>query len=145
MNGDKPAGRASSEEKKPATKRHQNLAAFVLVSILEEATIGAIALLAIVLLIPQLLLPGGICLALGLAGFAVLKIHYFSSSAAIPIEDGVVGQVVRALQDFKPIGTSMWTGRIEVRGESWTALASEAVSRGELIRITSVEGLRLRV
>jgi membrane-bound ClpP family serine protease len=129
----------------PAKKPRQALAAFVLFSIVEETFIGALAILAIVLLVPQFVLPGVICVALGLATFTLVKIHYFLSSAAIPVDDSIVAQVARVRNDFRPTVAGQWTGRVQVRGESWLAIADEAVAKGSLVRITGMQGLRVSV
>lgn len=143
---DNQSGRHSdADDEKPVKKRRQNLAPFVLFSIIEETAIGAAALLVIVVLVPQLVLPGAICVAIGLAAFTAIKIHYFSSSAALPVEDAIVGQIVRVPYDFRPSGANLWTGRIQVRGESWQATAREAVPKGTLVRVTAIEGLCLSV
>ena len=145
LDGGESGGHGSAEDERPAKKRRQNLVPFVVFSLIEETAIGAAALLVIVLLVPQFTLPGVISVAIGLAAFTVVKIHYFLSSAALPVEDVIVGQVVRVRSDFGPSGASVWTGRIQVRGESWLAIAREAIPKGSQVRVTGMEGLRLNV
>lgn len=145
MDGSESDRHGSAGDETPAKKRRQNLAPFILFSLIEETAIGATALLVIVLLVPQLVLPAVICVAIGLASFTVVKIHYFLSSAALPVEDAIVGQVVRVPHDFQPSGANMWTGRIQVRGESWLAIAREAIPKGSQVQVTGIEGLRLDV
>jgi membrane-bound ClpP family serine protease len=143
LHRDESAGQGTEE--KPAKKRRQNLAAFVAFSVVEEAVIGATALVAIVLLVPQLILPAGICVVIGLAAFTIAKIYFFASSAAIPLDQGIVGQVVRATQDFRATSGGLWTGRIQAGGESWTAIADETISKDSFVQIVDIQGLRLRV
>jgi len=145
LDGSESGGHGSAEDEKPPKKRRQNLAPFVLFSLIEETAIGAAALLVITLLVPQLMLPLVICVAIGLAAFTVVKIHYFASSAALPVEDVIVGQVVRVRYDFEPSGANLWTGRIHVQGESWLAIAKEAIPKGSQVRVIGIEGLRLHV
>jgi membrane-bound ClpP family serine protease len=145
LDGSESSRHGGAEDEKSVKKRRQNLTPFVLFSLIEETAIGAAALLAIVLLVPQLMLPGVISVAIGLAAFTVVKIHYFLSSAALPVEDVIVGQVVRVRDNFQPSGANVWTGRIQVRGESWLALAREPIPKGSKVRVTGIEGLRLDV
>jgi len=145
LDGSESGRHSGAEGEKSAKKRRQNLVPFVLFSLIEETAIGAAALLAIVLLVPQLMLLGVVCVAISLAAFTVVKIHYFLSSAALPVEDVIVGQVVRVRYDFGPSGANVWSGRIQVRGESWLAIAREAIPKGSQVRVIGIEGLRLNV
>ena len=56
-------------------------------------------------------------------------------------EEGMLGENGRALT---PIGPGA-TGRVETRGEIWTATASEPISAGDVVRVTGVDGLLLTV
>jgi membrane-bound serine protease (ClpP class) len=56
-------------------------------------------------------------------------------------EAGMLGERGRALTDFGP-GRD---GRVQTRGEIWTATASEPISAGDAVRITGVRGLVLTV
>jgi len=56
-------------------------------------------------------------------------------------EEGMLGETGRALT---PIGPGA-TGRVQTRGEIWTAIASEPISAGDVVRVTGLDGLLLRV
>ena len=56
-------------------------------------------------------------------------------------EEGMLGETGRALT---PIGPGA-AGRVETRGEIWTATASEPISAGDVVRVTGVDGLLLTV
>ncbi|HXW05991.1 MAG TPA: nodulation protein NfeD [Vicinamibacterales bacterium] len=55
--------------------------------------------------------------------------------------EGMVGETGRALTAIAP-GES---GRIQTRGEIWTATASEPIHAGDTVRVVGVQGLRLTV
>jgi membrane-bound serine protease (ClpP class) len=56
-------------------------------------------------------------------------------------EAGMLGETGRALTPLGPGGK----GRIQTRGEIWTATASEPISAGDAVRVTGVRGLVLTV
>lgn len=145
LSDNEPGRRRDFEDEKSVKKPHRNLAAYVLFSIVEETLLGAVALLLVVLLVPQFVLPGVVCVGLGLTAFTLVKIRYFLSSAAIPVEDSLVAQVAKVPYNFRRTVGGQWTGRVQLRGESWLAVASEAVPKGSLVRITGMRGLRLSV
>ena len=53
--------------------------------------------------------------------------------------EGMVGEIALAIEDLAP------DGRVRVRGEVWLASSESVVSKGDSVRIVSVDGLRLRV
>jgi membrane-bound serine protease (ClpP class) len=56
-------------------------------------------------------------------------------------EEGMLGETGRALTAIGPGAT----GRVQTRGEIWTATASEPISAGDVVRVTGVNGLVLTV
>ena len=56
-------------------------------------------------------------------------------------EAGMLGQVGRAMTSLAPGGT----GRVETRGEIWTARSSEPINAGDVVRVVGVDGLLLTV
>jgi membrane-bound serine protease (ClpP class) len=56
-------------------------------------------------------------------------------------EAGMVGAVGRLLTSIQPGGT----GRVNTRGEIWTATADEPIHAGDTVRVTAVDGLVLTV
>jgi membrane-bound serine protease (ClpP class) len=56
-------------------------------------------------------------------------------------EQGMVGAVGRLLTSIQPGGT----GRVNTRGEIWTATATEPIHAGDTVRVTAVDGLVLTV
>jgi len=56
-------------------------------------------------------------------------------------EEGMVGAVGRMLTGIEPGGS----GRVDTRGEIWTATAQEPIQAGDTVRVTAVEGLMLTV
>jgi membrane-bound serine protease (ClpP class) len=55
--------------------------------------------------------------------------------------DGMINEIGRALTSIDTGGT----GRVQTRGEIWTATAAEPVAAGQPVRITAVKGLLLTV
>jgi membrane-bound serine protease (ClpP class) len=53
--------------------------------------------------------------------------------------DELIGLVGRATSDLAP------DGKVFVRGEYWDASADDAIASGQPVKVTAVEGLRLRV
>ena len=60
---------------------------------------------------------------------------------AVTGESGMVDQIGHALSSIDPGGV----GRVRTHGEIWTATASEAVTEGDTVRVTAVQGLLLTV
>jgi membrane-bound serine protease (ClpP class) len=56
-------------------------------------------------------------------------------------EAGMLGATGRALTSIEPGGR----GRIETRGEIWTAAASEPINAGDVVRVVGVQNLLLTV
>jgi membrane-bound serine protease (ClpP class) len=56
-------------------------------------------------------------------------------------EEGMVGVVGRMLTGIEPGGS----GRVNTRGEIWTATAQEPIHAGDTVRVTAVDGLVLTV
>jgi membrane-bound serine protease (ClpP class) len=55
--------------------------------------------------------------------------------------EGMIGKRGRALTPIEPPGT----GRVQVHGEEWTAVADATIVEGDTVRVTAVEGLLLAV
>jgi len=72
----------------------------------------------------------------GLVVYAVGRSFLRAQTAGV---DELIGLVGRAASDFAP------DGKVFVRGEYWDASAEDAIASGQSVRITAVEGLRLRV
>jgi membrane-bound serine protease (ClpP class) len=56
-------------------------------------------------------------------------------------DEGMIDETARALTSIEPGGV----GRVQTRGEIWTATASEPVAVGETVRVVAVKGLLLTV
>lgn len=56
-------------------------------------------------------------------------------------DEGMIDETARALTSIEPGGV----GRVQTRGEIWTATASEAVAAGETVKVVAVKGLMLTV
>ena len=56
-------------------------------------------------------------------------------------EEGMIGSVAKALTPIEPGRT----GRVNTRGEIWTATADEPIPPGDTVRVTGLEGLVLAV
>jgi membrane protein implicated in regulation of membrane protease activity len=125
-------------------KKHNQLLGFIVFSVIEESIIGIIAFLAILIFIPFLLLPGVVCVIVGLGLFTTLKIYFYKSSSVIPIENHIVGQLALATEDFSA-GINRWTGKVRLRGEIWKAAANTPITQGSKVRVIAVEGLSLMV
>lgn len=83
--------------------------------------------------------------ALASGGLFALIVTYALRAQQTPIQAGLeslVGQVGRVREELNP------RGQVQVAGELWTALAEAGeapIRRGEQVRVTAAEGLRLRV
>jgi membrane-bound serine protease (ClpP class) len=93
---------------------------------------------------------GDLQLSIGLvAGFAALSAMFFMGIAALAVRihrrrvvsgrEHMVGSVGEALEDFERAGT------VRVLGESWQAVSSAPLRRGQTVRITGLDGLTLIV
>jgi membrane-bound serine protease (ClpP class) len=56
-------------------------------------------------------------------------------------DEGMIDETARALTSIEPGGV----GRVQTRGEIWTATATEAVAAGETVKVVAVKGLLLTV
>lgn len=56
-------------------------------------------------------------------------------------DEGMIDETARALTSIEPGGV----GRVQTRGEIWTATAGEPVAAGETVRVVAVKGLLLTV
>jgi membrane-bound serine protease (ClpP class) len=56
-------------------------------------------------------------------------------------DEGMIGEVGRALSSIEPGGV----GRVQTRGEIWTATANEPITTGDGVRVLGVKGLLLTV
>ncbi|MFX1475449.1 MAG: NfeD family protein [Promethearchaeota archaeon] len=129
----------------PLKESRRSLLGFIIFSVIEEAVIGIVAFLVLSFFFPLLLIPGVICVSIGLAIFTIVKIHLYSTSRRLPVEDSLVGKTAIALEDFRQRSPNRWEGMIRVQGETWRALAEVKVSKGESLRVTALQGLVLRV
>jgi membrane-bound serine protease (ClpP class) len=62
-------------------------------------------------------------------------------SQPITGEDGMLESVGQALTSIEPGGT----GSVRIRGEIWTATATEPITAGDMVRVVGLDGLRLTV
>jgi len=53
--------------------------------------------------------------------------------------EGMIGEVARVVEDLRP------DGKVLVRGEYWRASADRSITKGNSVRIDSVDGLHLHV
>jgi membrane-bound serine protease (ClpP class) len=56
-------------------------------------------------------------------------------------DEGMIDETARALTSIEPGGV----GRVQTRGEIWTATASEPVAAGETVKVVAIKGLLLTV
>jgi membrane-bound serine protease (ClpP class) len=56
-------------------------------------------------------------------------------------DEGMIDETARALTSIDPGGV----GRVQTRGEIWTATAAEPVAAGDTVRVVAVKGLLLTV
>ena len=56
-------------------------------------------------------------------------------------DEGMIDETARALTSIEPGGT----GRVQTRGEIWTATASEPITVGDTVKVVAVQGLLLTV
>jgi membrane-bound serine protease (ClpP class) len=87
------------------------------------------------IIVPVVLAVAGIFLFLGRLA---IKAHRTQSVTGA---EGLVGEHGRALTSLEP----GQTGRVTVHGEIWNATSTAPVSAGRPVRVTSVQGLSLRV
>lgn len=131
-----------TEQKK--SSRHR-LIGFIVFSVIEETIIGVIGFVIILLFFPALLIPGIIVIAIGLALFTVIKIYFYWTSSAIPIEDPILGQKAVAIQDFHRVRLHQWEGKVRFQGEIWRAQANSAIKDKTIVLVERIEGLCLYV
>ncbi len=127
-----------------AEKSRRRLYAFILFNIIEEVIIAIIAFIILFIFLPQFLVLGMTIVAIGLAGFTMVKIYSYWSSSSIPVYDPLIGQQGTALTSFFREGT-LWKGKVSVRGEEWKAQAKEAIIKNSQIWVLGISGLTLVV
>ncbi len=127
-----------------AEKSRRRLYAFILFNIIEEVIIAIIAFIILFIFLPQFLVLGMTIVAIGLAGFTIVKIYSYWSSSSIPVYDPVIGQQGTALASFFREG-ELWKGKVSVRGEEWKAQAKEAIIENSQIWVVGISGLTLFV
>ena len=71
-------------------------------------------------------------------GISYMAVRAMRRPPASGVEE-LVGMEGVALSDFAD------RGRVHVLGEDWSALGPEGINQGDSVRITAVEGLKLRV
>lgn len=131
-----------SQEEKRSRRR---LYGFIIINVIEEVIIASIAFVVLSVFVPWLLLPGMIVVAFGLVIFTLVKIYSYWTSAYIPVYDPLIGQEGVALSDFREIKSSVWVGKVRVRGEVWNAQSKDQIHQNSLTLVKGVEGLTLKV
>ncbi len=79
----------------------------------------------------------------GFDPFFVFVIGKGLSAQRLPVKVGVetmLGKIVPALTPIDSHG-----GRIFIEGENWSAASDHSIEKGQLVEITAVEGLTLKV
>jgi len=84
------------------------------------------------------LLPAAVLMAAGTI-LLVRMVHQARRRRPVTGAEGLVGALGTAASDLRPEG---W---VRVAGERWRGVAEAPVSRGEPVRVTSLEGLRVHV
>ncbi len=133
------------EEASTSEGSQRSLLGFVLFSMIEEAVIGVIALILIILFFPQFLILGVICIVVGLIIFTLVKIRLYSTSYNLPVDDLLIGKTAIALEDFRMKRSNHWEGTIRVQGETWRAESKVSALKGDALQVTAIAGLRLQV
>jgi membrane-bound serine protease (ClpP class) len=95
---------------------------------------------------PELQLSLGLILSVvlgftAIAAFLVRLALKAQKTAPVTGAEGLIGETGRAIE---PIGAGA-TGRIQVHGEIWNAIATEAIASGDRATVTHVHGLTLTV
>jgi membrane-bound serine protease (ClpP class) len=83
----------------------------------------------------------GLVLTLAIVGFLTWKTLELRMRPASTGLEGLVGETARVIEEFAGPGR----GRVLVHGEYWEADGPVDLARGEEVRVTSVEEMRLRV
>jgi len=94
--------------------------------------------------IPALRLPVGFVLPIAhvlaaVMGLLVTLVTRAQTARIVTGAEGMIGEVGRAASDLEPFG------KVFVHGETWEARSGSPVARGQEVRVTGVEGLRLLV
>ena len=134
-----------NSQKEAKEKPRRPLFGFILFSVIEEAIIGIIAFVIIIVFIPLYLVPASIVVVIGLGIFTAVKIYFFTKSTEIPVEDPIIGKEALALDDFNQRSEATWEGQVRLRGEIWQARAGTPIHRNAILIVISLEGLLLRV
>jgi len=81
---------------------------------------------------------------IGFSGIGILLVRLAVASQRRPAVTGAAGMIGRtalALTNIEPgVG-----GRVSIHGESWQAIAAEAISQGAPVQVTNIDGLTLVV
>lgn len=83
----------------------------------------------------------GLLLTLGIVGFLAWKTLELRMRPPRTGLEGLVGETARVVEEFAGPGG----GRVLVHGEYWEADGPMGLREGETVRVTNVEGMRLRV
>jgi membrane-bound serine protease (ClpP class) len=89
--------------------------------------------ISLVVIVPAILLTAAFFI------FAVAMALRAQRRRAVTGSEGMVGETARVVESLSP------EGKVFLRGEIWRASADRAVPKGDLVRIVSMDGLRLRV
>ena len=129
-------------------------------------------ILAIVVLIGELLTGGFYLLSIGLGSIAAAILNYFQFSITIQIvafilfslifiiisrplfkrlnqnsvdkksnTERLIGLNAKVTEDIGP----QKIGTIDVNGEIWKAISNEEIEKGEKVKVTNIEGVKLKV
>ena len=123
----------------------RRLYGFIIFNVIEEAIIAIIAFVILLIFFPNLLVPGMVIVAFGLALFTAVKIYSYWTSATIPVYDPLIGQEGKAVADFQQTDVDNWEGQVLVRGEYWKAQAAEAIVKNAQVWVRDISGLTLLV
>jgi membrane-bound serine protease (ClpP class) len=83
-------------------------------------------------------------ITIAVSGITLFLVRLAVRAQHLPPVTGVEGMIGQMGQVLAEIGPGR-PGRVQTRGEIWTAAASEPISEGEIVRVVSVEGLQLMV
>lgn len=90
---------------------------------------------------------GGIALIAG-AFLLWMATRFLKLRRRTPVtgDSRMIGLPAKVLTEFEPAAEQgRWTGRVLVQGENWQAFGNTLAHRGEIFRVTAVQGLRLEV
>jgi membrane-bound serine protease (ClpP class) len=79
-----------------------------------------------------------------LVGIAATLVWLGVSAQRAPARGGAAGMIGLVGRALSPIGPQS-PGRVAVHGETWQAMADEAIPEGATVRVTNIEGLTLTV